>query len=112
MSSLGLAHNVLRALAGSHLTVQERAAVCVGVIRSLESSQLGDSLPLDGDLDLLAGVEALPDAGDVQRRVEASWLVLQERLGSNGAGVDDAAVAHEVSATNTLRPCCMYSMGD
>jgi hypothetical protein len=101
-SSVTLAHNVLRALAGSRLTVEERAEVCVGVIRSL-AQQSGRSLSSSSGLEqedleslLLAGVAALPDAEDVQRRVEASWLVLQERLRSAAPGAIDDATALEV----------------
>lgn len=78
-ASIGLALNVLGALAGSRLTAEERAAVCGGILRSL-SARPSAASPVDED-DLAVGVAG---AEDVQQRVEASWLVLQERLVRSG----------------------------
>ncbi len=109
-----LAQNVLRALAGSRLTVEERAEVCGGVIRSLTEQSSGSSSSVleqeDYSESLLVGVAALPDAEDVLRRVEASWLVLQERLRSALPAAIEKAAALEVgglgSGSMVILLCC------
>lgn len=82
-NALGLALTILQALSVCQLGVEERAAVCAGVLRSLVRHP-------EGPIDLLADVAALPDAEDVQQRVEASWLVLEERLRGAAPAIDES----------------------
>lgn len=92
--SVAIVRNVLRALADSRLTADERAGVCAGVLRSVEGSLAGPGPVAAAQHGALAvDVEALSDPEDVHHGVEASWLVLQERLRS---GIDPATASAEV----------------
>lgn len=85
--ALGVARSVLNALADSGLNVEERQRVCAGVLQALlsQQSQAAAAEPTD------AVESSIVDAEDVQQRVEASWLVLHERLRASGPTIDDAA---------------------
>lgn len=97
--------HVLRALSGSRLTADERA----GVVRSVVSVAGPSGAKAEGGGLTTAGIKALSssDPEDTQRRVEASWLVLQERLRSGV--VDPAEVKRSQSvclAGRRLVSCC------
>lgn len=85
--ALGVARSVLNALADSGLNVEERQRVCAGVLQGLLLAQQSEAAAGPSD----AVEPSLADAEDVQQRVEASWLVLHERLRASAPTIDDAA---------------------